>query len=155
MILRFPSQEVLLLSLTSHIVDAKTQCAPAKFCIGPDQDVWIEAGQKISRNTLSELKKLGVQSKRSVPAEMVDAISWHQAISLVSKSDRDGNVEGAEVLFELGQEADLPSVVGEMMRLGNDRQSFRYIVDDGVPKTLLRVVSPPYYTLLRATSGFS
>src|SRR4051812_47711618 len=39
-----------------------------------------------------------------------------------------------------------------MLRLGNDRQSFRWVAGDGEdhPRVLLRVIGPPYYTLLRA-----
>ena len=39
-----------------------------------------------------------------------------------------------------------------MLRLGNDRQGFRWLAaDDGDDeRVLLRVIGPPYYTLLRA-----
>src|SRR5262249_549963 len=39
-----------------------------------------------------------------------------------------------------------------MLRLGNDRQSFRYLTgaDAENERILLRVIGPPYYTLLRA-----
>src|SRR5262249_55509481 len=36
------------------------------------------------------------------------------------------------------------------LRLGNDRQGFRWLQGDGRPRALLRVVGPPYYALLRA-----
>src|SRR5262249_2830437 len=38
------------------------------------------------------------------------------------------------------------------LRLGNDRQGFRYLQDgaDGDGRALLRIVGPPYYSLLRA-----
>src|SRR5262249_15378154 len=44
------------------------------------------------------------------------------------------------------------TVATEMLRLGNDRQSFRVLTADGdnPERVLLRVVGPPYYTLLRA-----
>src|SRR5262249_24779362 len=41
----------------------------------------------------------------------------------------------------------------EMLRLGNDRQGFRWFAAPGEPdnkRVLLRVIGPPYYTLLRA-----
>jgi hypothetical protein len=37
-----------------------------------------------------------------------------------------------------------------MLRLGNDRQSFRHVGMGGASRVLLRVVGPPYYSLLRA-----
>ena len=42
--------------------------------------------------------------------------------------------------------------MGEILRLGNDRQSLRWLTseDDPQPFALLRVVGPPFYTLLRA-----
>ena len=53
------------------------------------------------------------------------------------------------VFFEIpdGQVADF---VGEMLRLGVDRQSFRWLESGGSPVALLRVVGPPYFSLLRA-----
>ena len=56
------------------------------------------------------------------------------------------------MLFELPDASHLPEVVGEMLRLSVDRQSFRWLKDDdtGSGPVLLRVVGPPYYTLLRA-----
>ena len=59
----------------------------------------------------------------------------------------------AAVLFELESADDLPTLVTEMLRLGNDRQAFRWFADptDGeARRVLLRVIGPPYYTLLRA-----
>ena len=50
------------------------------------------------------------------------------------------------VLFELPDVTGLAGLVGEMLRLGNDRQSLRMVAGSPV----LRVVGPPYYTLLRA-----
>ena len=65
-------------------------------------------------------------------------------------ADANGLGERTPVLFELPESARLADVVSEMLRLGNDRQSFRQQqTADGV-RTLLEVKGPPYYTLLRA-----
>src|SRR3954462_8743523 len=45
----------------------------------------------------------------------------------------------------------MPAAVTEMLRLGNDPQSFRTVTADGRgERVLLKVIGPPYYTLLRA-----
>jgi hypothetical protein len=54
------------------------------------------------------------------------------------------------VLFELRPTSLLAEFAGEMLRLGNDRQGFRILGDDASEFALLRVIGPPYYTLLRA-----
>ena len=57
------------------------------------------------------------------------------------------------MLFELSNADDLPTLVTEMLRLGNDRQGFRWFAaagDADSKRVLLRVIGPPYYTLLRA-----
>ncbi len=54
------------------------------------------------------------------------------------------------VLFELADAAQLPAIAGEILRLGNDRQGFRALAGDDDRRALLRVVGPPYYSLLRA-----
>src|SRR4029453_11859092 len=59
----------------------------------------------------------------------------------------------APVLFELSDADDLPTLATEMLRLGNDRQGFRWFSAAGdleSKRVLLRVIGPPYYTLLRA-----
>ena len=55
------------------------------------------------------------------------------------------------MLFELPAN-EMPTLVTEMLRLGNDRQSFRTLAAvDGVgERMLIKVIGPPYYTLLRA-----
>jgi hypothetical protein len=59
---------------------------------------------------------------------------------------------GREVIFELADAARLPELVGEMLRLNVDRQSFRWLRENDAKGSavLLRVIGPPYYTLLRA-----
>jgi hypothetical protein len=54
------------------------------------------------------------------------------------------------VLFDLRQPGQFAEVACEVLRLGNDRQSFCDVTDGQNPRTLLRIVGPPYYSLLRA-----
>ena len=138
------------MSLTSTLVDEETQRAPIRFASDRDGSVWIETECKLGRKTLAELKLLGVERKRSVALPKEDAESWHQAVSLQLAPEREGEEEFSEVLFELSDPTDFSEIVTEMLRLGNDRQSFRTITENGGSTTLVRVQSPPYYTLLRA-----
>ena len=60
------------------------------------------------------------------------------------------------MLFDLPGGQQLARMAIEILRLGNDRQSFRWLDEPATKKTeghsraLLRVVGPPYYSLLRA-----
>src|SRR5262249_24791837 len=53
------------------------------------------------------------------------------------------------VLFELNADQ-FPGLVAEMLRLGNDRQGYRRLEAADSQTVLLRVVGPPYYSLLQA-----
>ena len=48
-----------------------------------------------------------------------------------------GRVAQTPVLFELQETTLLPELVGEILRLGNDRQSFRWLQADGKDVALL------------------
>ena len=154
MILRFPNLDVLTLAITSQTVSEEVLCAPAKVARDGDT-VLLKTNSKISRSDLTALKSLGVESMRSAKAEFRGLVSWHQALP-IQKSDEDLDLsDKTEVLFEIDTDDQLITVVTEMLRLGNDRQSFRHVVEDKTEKTLLRVTSPPYYTLLRAIDSRS
>ncbi|MFK8113490.1 MAG: hypothetical protein AB8B91_14895 [Rubripirellula sp.] len=148
MILLFPNIDVLQLAMTSRVVSEEIQCAPAKVA-HLDEAILIDTPEKISRTVAAELKKLGVESKRSVKLKFQKLVSWHQALPL-GKVEEGELSDKTEILFEIDGEEHLPEIVGEMLRLGNDRQSFRYVGQNGTAKTLLRVTAPPYYTMLRA-----
>ncbi len=155
MILSFPGIEVLRLALTSGVIAQDVQCAPVRIAEYEDETVLIDTSGKLSRAMLAELKKLGVESKRSVRADFRPLVSWHQALPVTMTSDNGEASEKTEVMFEIDGNEQLPLIVNEMLRLGNDRQSFRYVVEHGAAKTLLRVTAPPYYTMLRAVDQSS
>jgi hypothetical protein len=84
---------------------------------------------------------------------------WPQLLPLekiqASKDKQNELSERTPVLFDLPETANLADVVSEMLRLGNDRQSFRQRQTPDGPRTLLLVKGPPYYTLLRAIDPVS
>src|SRR5262249_8421675 len=101
------------------------------------------------------LKRLGVQAVKTIGAMLtVEVCCWAELLPLQADPRPIDRLEQTAVLFDLGGGEQLSQLVVEILRLGNDRQSFRWL-DEGVNKTgearaLLRVVGPPYYSLLRA-----
>ena len=155
MILKFPSADVLQLALSSQVIADNVQCSPARLAVDDDSAIYIDASRTISRATMKELRQLGVQSKKRIPQAFRDLLCWHQAIPLCAAPSAPEIDDKTEVLFDLDDQQSLPSLVNEILRLGNDRQSFRIVDGKPATRTLLRVTSPPYYTLLRAIDPLS
>lgn len=152
MILRFPDLETLELSLTSSLISEEVQGTSIRFAETPDDAVLIEPSGSLARGCIAELKRLGVERKRTAKSDFRSLSTWHEALPLVAKP-QDELDDKTEVLFEIPDGAEVTNVVAEMLRLGNDRQSFRYVDDGDRTTALLRVSSPPYYTMLRAAEG--
>ena len=92
-------------------------------------------------------------SKRHATDEPEEVSCWPQLLPVARDAAAPQISNQAPVLFELEKADDLPTLVTEMLRLGNDRQGFRWFADPRDPdgkRVLLRVIGPPYYTLLRA-----
>ncbi|MCG8586099.1 MAG: hypothetical protein MI757_15430 [Pirellulales bacterium] len=153
MILHFPNHETLRLALTSGIVPEATALARVDAGFTEDGHIWLQPVRKLATGPVKELHRMGVQTMRSaraVPVALDQQFRcWHQLLPL----DRTPDVEvggKTPVLFELNCNEQLPELVGEMFRLGNDRQSFRHLANGVEERPLLRVIGPPYYSLLRA-----
>jgi hypothetical protein len=156
MILKFPDLNTLRLALITGGVPAAMCQAGA--VAGFDQDqCWVETSASLARGNQTELKKLGVQFPRSWAANLdkTEVSCWAEILPL--ERDRSTVVERLEqtpILFDLANGEELARLVIEVLRLGNDRQGFRWLesTSDGEssPRALLRVVGPPYYSLLRA-----
>jgi hypothetical protein len=151
MILLFPDADTFRLALTVGFVPPDVLSSEAQVAFDADGRLTVETDAKLPRKAAAELTRLGaVPAKRHVgPAATVSC--WPQILP----ADRDPNPPQlstqAPVLFELDSGEDLPVIVGEMLRLGNDRQSVRWLTDaEDDKRVLLRVIGPPYYTLLRA-----
>ena len=107
------------------------------------------------------LHRIGVETVSSVPTEGRDVAHWLEALPFHRDPNPPALTDQTPVLFELSDAARLSAPVGEMLRLGNDRQAFRLVgrkanpvgLDDSTHPTdpaLLKVIGPPYYSLLRA-----
>jgi hypothetical protein len=154
MILTFPDLDTVRLALTSGAVAAAAALAPAVARFEADGRVWVETTAELPRKALAELRRLGAATGKppaTVPAIQVSC--WLQLLPLQRSADPVARPGQAPVLFELAEGEPLSSLVSEVLRLGNDRQGYRRLDDPqgkNPGRVLLRVVEPPYYSLLRA-----
>jgi hypothetical protein len=154
MILVFPDLDTLRLCLTSSTVPADVTLAPAAVSFDDQNRIYVEPTVSLSKTTTKSLDRLGVKgSKRHGSDDPEQVASWVQILPVTRDAGVPNTSSQAAVLFELGSADDLPTLVTEMLRLGNDRQGFRWFAapdDLDTRRVLLRVIGPPYYTLLRA-----
>jgi hypothetical protein len=154
MILLFPDLDTLRLTLTGNVVPTDVTLAPAAVSFGEQGWIYVEPTVSLSRAVTKSLDRLGVKgSKRHATDTPQEVSSWVQILPLGRESGTPHLSSQGAVLFELASADDLPTLVGEMLRLGNDRQAFRWFADPSegdARRVLLRVIGPPYYTLLRA-----
>ncbi len=152
MILKFPDLNTLRLVLTSGLVPAAV--AQAGVVAGADEQgcLWVQASASLARGVQAELRRLDVASAREMAkVETTAFASWLELVPLQPDPRPLERPEQLPVLFELSDGGDLARIVFEVLRLGNDRQAFRWLGnDEGETRALLRVVGPPYYSLLRA-----
>jgi hypothetical protein len=154
MILLFPDPDTVRLALTSGLVPADVTLAPTAVSTDDQGRLYVEPSVSLSKATTKVLDRLGVKGSKRHGGEPVREVgSWVELVPLVKEPGTPEVAGGAAVLFELSSADDLPAMVAEMLRLGNDRQGFRWFAGAGeadARRVLLRVVGPPYYTLLRA-----
>ena len=147
MILLFPDADTLRLVVgTDGLVPADVLLAPATTSADADGRVAVETDTKLTRKQLAELAALGVSGSRRHLGETRAVACWPQLLPAEKLPAPPALASAAPVLFELAS-ADLPELAGELLRLGNDRQQLLTLSDG---RALLRVVGPPYYSLLRA-----
>jgi hypothetical protein len=154
MILLFPDLDTLRLALTSNIVPAEVSLAPAAVTFDTQGRVYVEPGANLTRAVIKDLDRIGVKgSKRHASDAPQEVTCWPQVLPVTREAAPPTLSSQAPVLFELEDAEDLPTLITEMLRLGNDRQGFRWFAAPGdaeAKRALLRVIGPPYYTLLRA-----
>jgi hypothetical protein len=155
MVFQFPDYDTLRLALTSGVVPTEVSLAPAAAGVDETGRPWIEPTVKVTRAVAAKLAKMGVKVVESSSTAGAPLSTWMQALPLVRDRQLPDLTSNTPVLFELPETRQLPEIVGEMLRLAVDRQSFRWVRDSETETgtVLLRVVGPPYYTLLRAIDG--
>lgn len=150
-ILHFPTLDILRLALTTGAVPEDVRLSPAKFVDGADGSPLVEPSVAVDDKSLKALRRLGVFFPTQTLLERsTHADHWLQLFPL-SRDQRPAEIDAkTPILFALPAEASLAGLATEMLRLGNDRQSFRHVVTADSSLTLLRVIGPPYYSLLLA-----
>ncbi len=152
--LLFPSLDCLRLALTSAAVPPEVADTPAVAVFETDGSVRVRPSSRFQGRRRALCATWGSARCRSFededrPGEAVTC--WAQLLPLTR--DPSASVPGptTPVVFDLPG-AQVPELVAEILRLGNDRQGLRWLSDDGAgeARALLRVVGPPYYALLRA-----
>lgn len=152
MILKFPDLATLRLALIAGAVPPAVGASPATAGSDEGAALWLETPAALPRAAQNDLKRLGVQIARANGATATTPVNcWAELLPLQADPGQLVVTEQTPVLFELSDGVALASLIAEVLRLGNDRQSFRWLGDDdGATRALLRVVGPPYYSLLRA-----
>jgi hypothetical protein len=156
MIVKFPDLDILQLALTSAAIPPDVAQKPASAAFSEEGQVWVETSARLSSAVQKQLKRLGAVVTKTTGADLrLEAASWLELLPLVPEPLPTESLEQTPVLFDVPSGEELARLVIEILRLGNDRQSFRWLEDeerDGEEggRALLRVVGPPYYSLLRA-----
>jgi hypothetical protein len=151
MILLFPDLDTLKLALSGGIVAPDVALAPSVLTIDTQGRLYVEPEAALSRSTTKSLDRIGVKGCKRHGSQVKEKVAnWLQIVSLAKMPGDPELASQTPVLFELESADDLPTLVLEMLRLGNDRQSFRWFESENGSRVLLRVLGPPYYTLLRA-----
>lgn len=153
MILAFPDLDTFRLAVTGGLVPAEAMLAEAAVSTDPVGRLLVETPAKLSRKIVGDLGRLGVTTEKRHAGATEFVSCWLQVLPTVRDANPPQLSSQAPVLFELPTPESFPTLVTEMLRLGNDRQSCRWLAPaDGrdEPRVLLRVIGPPYYTLLRA-----
>lgn len=149
MILDFPGYHTILQSLTAGLIPEAAFAAQAVYDEAEDEHVLVSFNAKLDRATTKSLSALGVKKRRLSARNLTRTAScWMEMLPLAEAEPR--AAEKSAVLFDIEAGEHLSEVVSEMLRLGNDRQSFRVLSEGGEAHVLLRVIGPPYYSLLRA-----
>jgi hypothetical protein len=152
--LLFPTPDCLRLALTSAAVPPEVADAPAVAMFEPDGAVWVRPSKALPRSARAALARLGAREcePATVGDHEAEAVAcWAQILPLTRDPSAETPGPTTPVVFELPG-AQVPELVGEVLRLGNDRQSVRWLSEGegSEARALLRVVGPPYYALLRA-----
>jgi cellulose synthase operon protein C len=151
MLLRFPTLDIIKLAITSGALPAEIAAAPVKAEFDEAGGVLIESSVKLPQPVRAGLLQLGAEIPWVTLSRPQDTLcSWFQIFPLTLDPQAAELSNRTAVLFDLAEPRQLPGLVAEILRLGNDRQSFCHVAQGEQVHALLRVVGPPYYSLLRA-----
>ncbi len=150
MIVAFPDLDTFRLTLTNGTIPPDVSAAETTISYGANGVLFVEG--EISRTTSNALKAFNVKSARSHGDDPQKLLSWLQVLPVVKTTKIPDVNSNTAVLLEMSPD-DFPHMITEMIRLGNDRQSYCSIVGrkgKDSQRVFVKVYGPPYYTLLRA-----
>src|SRR5436190_19157562 len=142
MILRFPDLDTLRLALITGAVPSNISQTGALAGFDEQGQCWVETSATLNRTSQAELKKLGVQTPKAAPAGLAkeEASCWAEILPLERDRNPVERLEQTAVLFDLSTGEAMAHLAIEILRLGNDRQGFRWLEDStGGNRALLRV----------------
>src|SRR5258708_22561683 len=146
MIFHFPNLETLRLAITSAQVPTEVSAAPAEVAFDPEGRPSVRPAAGIPpKPMLNALKRLGVKQAKDHYNEAALAVDCRPQGLPVAKTAAIPEVtSNTPILFEMPL-SEMPAVVTEMLRLGNDRQSFRTLApaNGKGDRVLLKVIGPP------------
>lgn len=147
-LVEFPSLDALRLALTSGVIPAEVAASPVQAEFPEDGRVRALTAADLGPKFAAGAAALGGTARRvkAPPGERA-AYCWAQLLPTTRREPE--LTEKTPVLLEMPA-GKLAEVAGEIFRLGNDRQGFRILDDGSGRRALLRVIGPPYYSLLRA-----
>src|SRR5262249_16771738 len=125
MTLVFPNEDTLRLALSSGLVPPAVSLAPAHCTRTPEGTIRITPATELDPEIVATGRGFGV----TVVADSADGeriTHWLQSLPLRRTSQAPALTDKTPILFELPA-TDAASLVCEMLRLGNDRQSFRLL----------------------------
>src|SRR5262249_14634153 len=138
MIIAFPSYDVLRLALTSGAIPAPVSLAPAR---ATGDGLVVEPSLALDEAALAELRPLGVTIATSTSANLdLAVVCLPQLLPLGRDAGQSTTLDSTPILFEIADGHKLPEIVSEILRLGNDRQSFRWFESGGAQRALIRVI---------------
>lgn len=151
----FPSEEALRTALSIGLIPAADRESSARLVRDATGQILIAPVPTPTDELCRRLKAAGIATAETLrdDGEVVD--HWLQAIPLIRQRTWPVPDDQTPVLFDCPDRATAGEFVIEVLRLGNDRQSFRILTADHQRKqkherVMLRVIGPPYYSLLRA-----
>ncbi len=154
----FDTREELENVVRSGLIPQHVLQSPAVCRCGDDGRLLVHSGQKLKKADRQKLQTLGLlcgrddgRAARVSKHREEEFEVTHWAEFIVPRRRHAGIAEPGLVLFRFARAQQLQAVSHELLRLGCDRQSFFSLqLPAGERLTLLRVLSPPYFTLLKA-----
>jgi len=151
MIFQFPNLETLRIALTSGQIPPEVSLAAAEVAFDAEGQLTVKPHGIPPKPMQNALKRLGIKAGPAHCGEARTVASWPEIVPVIREPGTPELAPTVPVLFEMPAGM-LTALATEMLRLGNDRQSFRCLTNGDAEnqRVLLRVIGPPYYTLLRA-----